>query len=264
MEDLTKKYKEEIDAWLNNPDRDFDAGFELFARFSHNRALALQMARMRKLSKLEYELQKIADRSFLRESRVWPIAPIVKAASRNQEHTEAENQIEKTGKKLVVIDERINYDELPEPMKKLYDENRETYKLMRAVHEKMKLAAKDQERAELRAELVGMDDAIANNWEKLDKWANGEEEEVGSQQPEAGSDELKIADDPNVIAKELNACRSFISRNAKKVATLDAAKQDTLLKKLAERVATLKKYNAEIKEETRLELVKLGLLDENT
>lgn len=277
----TQEYKAEIAAWLESEEKDFDAGFELFARFSHNRALAMQLARLRRQSKLEYELQKIANREFLKESRVWPIAKVQKAAARNEEHTETETQVEKTGKKLVVIDEKINYDDLPEDLKKLYDENREKYKIMRSLHEKMKLATKDQERADLRAELVKLDDVIAKNWEKLDKWEedgrpeteDGSEKEDGSGKPEAGSEEedesQKSEDrseekkaDPMEVGKELNACRSYLSRNVKKLAGLEGKKRDALMAKLDERVKTLQKHNAEIKDSTRKELVELGLIDD--
>ena len=281
---MSKKKKQsvqernEIKAWLKSKDKDFDAGFELFVRYSHNRALALQLARKRRLSKLEYELEKIAAREFIKESRVWPIAPVMKAADRNQEHQETESFVEETGKRLVVTDEIISYEDLPEEMKKLYDENRETYKLMRAVHEKMKQALKDGERAELREELVKMDDKIAANWKVLDEWfAKSQEEDTGDDE---GNDEGSIesredlpAEETPVepekkpaaidVAKDLNACRSYLSRNLGKLARLEGKKREVLMAKIAERVATLQKHNAEISEATRAELVKLGMLNEN-
>ena len=70
MDKRTKEYKEseqckeEIRAWLNSEEKDFDVGYELYARYGHNRALALQMARKRPLTKLIYELEKIIARGF--------------------------------------------------------------------------------------------------------------------------------------------------------------------------------------------------------
>jgi hypothetical protein len=69
--------------------------------------------------------------------------------------------------------------------------------------------------------------------------------------------------DPAQLGKDLNACRSYISRNVKKVATLEGEKREKLMVKLAERVQTLQKHQAEVKEETRKELEKLGLWNEN-
>ncbi len=258
----SQDYKDEINAWLESEEKDFDAGFELYARFGHSRALALQLARKRRLSKLVYELEKIVARAFIKESRVWPINKITRTITRNQEHTEAENQVEETGKKLVVTDEKIDYDELPDELKKVYDENRETYKLMRAVHEKMKLATNDQDRAEQRAELVAMDDKIAANWKILDEWATKKDEDQGEDTKVDQEPERETIPAPAELAKELNACRSYLSRNVKKVATLEGKKREELLAKLAERVQTLQKHNAEIKESTRNELVKIGLISE--
>ncbi|NQU52430.1 MAG: hypothetical protein HQ522_07810 [Bacteroidetes bacterium] len=286
----SEKCREEIQAWLNTEEQDFDEGYELFVRYSHNRALALQLARIRRQSKLVYELGKIVKQAFIKESRVFPVRKVIKAVNRHQEHVNAETQIEETGKRLVVIDERVKYEDLPEEMKKLYDENKESYKLMRVVHEKMKLATKDGERADFRTELVRFDDLIAGNWETLDKWAaakeefekqrlieiegggsfdsaqddetDSTEEIVSEEKPEEGKPQVDSIDTTQVT-KDVNAARSYLSRNVKKVAGLEGKKQEDLLKKLTERVAILQQHNAEIKKSTREELVKLGLLNED-
>lgn len=267
----SKNERAQIEAWLKS-DQDFDEGYELFIRFSHNRALALQLARVRRLSKLVYELEKIAARPFIKESPVMPIKSIIRAGKRHGEHVDAAELADDAEKKLVVINERMEYKELPEDLKKLYDENTEAYKLMRAVHEKMKQAQKDGERAELRAQLIVFDDRIAANWKELDSWATDKEawearkqegrDEKGNESADGGA--LPEIADPNEIAKELNACRSYLSRNVKKVAALEGEKQQAMLKKLAQKVATLQKHKAEISETTRANLVELGLLDEDS
>jgi hypothetical protein len=261
----------EIRAWLKS-EQDFDEGYELFVRFSHNRALALQLARIRRLSKLVYELEKIADRPFIKESPVMPIKSIIRAGKRHGEHVEVAEMADGAEKKLVIISEKVDYNELPENLKKLYDENTEAYKLMRAVHEKMKQAQKDGERAELRAQLIVFDDRIANNWQELDSWSTDKEayearrlaEIQGYGNSNTGGEDLPEITDPNEIAKDLNACRSFISRNLKNVAKLEGEKKEKLLKKLAERVATLQKHKADISGATKANLVELGLLDEDS
>jgi len=63
--------------------------------------------------------------------------------------------------------------------------------------------------------------------------------------------------------KDVNAARSYLSRNLKKIADLEGDKREKLIAKLKERVAVLVAHKAEIKEETRVELVKLGLLEDN-
>lgn len=317
MEDLTKQHKKEITAWLKKKNKDFEAGFELYTRFGHNRALALQMNRKKLLSKLVYELQKISDQPVIRESRVWPIGAIQKAVQKtvaarelkqakkdrktvvqvkdadkivsdklnelesdagdivSDKLSELENDSEQVienakieieeiiqGKlKIISNGKEINFNELPPSLQTKWEENRDSYKLMRAVHEKMKLAQTDEERAKHRAELVELDDKIAANWKDIDNFAtNITGIETGDSETAETRD---IIPTPAELAKDLNACRSFISRNIQKVATLEGKKKEELLKKLAERTAVLLKYNAEMREETRAELVKLELLDEN-
>ena len=301
--DKSKAERKEIKAWLESEEKDFDAGYELFVRFSHNRALALQIARKRLLSKLIYELQKIALRETIKESPVMPIRAIVRAGNRNREHVDVENQIESTGKKLVVIDDRINYEDLPEEMKALYDQNREVYKEMRALHEKMKLLKKDEERAKVVADLISKDDLVTANWEKLDAWATADEEERAKQEEaerlrkaqegqqnqqdgknktdtpatqeggstgpdkktqDASGEKKANENSPEVqLAKDLNACRSYISRNIKKVGSLEGEAKTKLLGKLKERVDLLVLHKADIMGSTRDELIKIGLLNEN-
>jgi hypothetical protein len=294
MEDRTQLYKQEIVDWLNQEEKDFSAGIELYTRFGHNKALALQMVRKNLLSKLVYELRKIAERPVIRETRtgkerlqkaVEKTKKVIEAkklrkkripakgkakpadviAAKKQElEAEIDRMVEAAKEdieeiapakvKISSTGKEISLNDLPPRLQAKWEENREKYKLMRAWHEKMKLAKTDKERAKCRAELVALDDKIAANWKEIDNYAATGETE----------DEHEILLTPAEQAKELNACRSFISRNITKVAGLDGTKREELLKKLAERVATLWKYNAEIKEDTRAELAKLGLMtDEN-
>nr|WP_321357192.1 hypothetical protein [uncultured Draconibacterium sp.] len=323
MDKRRKEYKqsednrEEIKAWLASDEKDFDEGYNLFVRFGHNRALALQLARKRRLSKLVYELQKIAERVFIKHSPVMPIRPIMKADTRHQEHTEAGMVVESAGKKLLegaedVIDDKlsemgsdadevisdklaefeeaaddilkekvkivrdgrqVNLGDLPEHLQELWFKNRDEHKLMRAVHEKMKLAKGDNERAELRKQLVEFDDKIAKRWATIDEWIdkgdedpdpdNNQEQTETEEKSGTGGDGPKPESVQMQDLKDVNAARSYLSRNLKKVADLEGDKRDKLIVKLKERVAVLVAHKAEIKEETRVELVKLGLLEDN-
>jgi len=255
-DDLTQTYKDEIAAWLESEEKDFDAGFELFVRFGHNRAVAMFLARKRKLSKLEYELQKICERPFIKEAPVMPIKPVqqvltVAKAKANGTH-EAEVKLADQGKALAVADNTINYDDLPDEMKKLYDYNRESYKKMRALHEKMKLAETDDDRAEHRSALVYLDEKVSENWKVIDDYLTGKNQEATEQQ----------ATDAAEIAKEINAARSYLSRNVRGYAKLKGDKREKMFDNLKERVDVLKKHKAEIKKETREELFKIGLFTE--
>ena len=252
--DKTQAYKEKINAWLKSEDKDFDIGYELFVRFAHNRALALFLARKRKLSKLEYELQKIADRAVLKEAPGVPIRPVKKVVQvANNKQTGVHDpglKLEKHGKLLVVHDNRVNYDALPEEMKKVYDETRDRYKRMRAVHEQMKLAKTDDGRAQARSSLVYLDDKITEGWKILDDWSANKDKE--QKQAEAK--------DVAEITKEINAARSYLSRNVKGAQKLEGVKREQMMDKLKIRLELLQKHKAEIKEATRKELFKVGLI----
>lgn len=251
---MTQAHKDEIQAWLQSDNKDFDIGYELFVRFGHNRALALFLARKRKLSKLEYELQKIMDRLVVKEAPGMPLKPvkqIVKVAEAKAKGTrDADVKLAEQGKLVVVHENRINYDELPEELKKLYDENLERYKKMRALHEKMKLATTDQERAEHRSALVYLDDKLAETWAILDNWAAGN----GTEQAESQ------AKDAAEVAKEINAARSYLSRNVKGAEKLTGEKREKMLDNLRQRLDVLQKHKADLKPETRHEIFKLGLI----
>lgn len=252
--DKTQAYKDEIKAWLNSEDQDFDLGYDLFVRFAHNRALALFLARKRKLSKLVYELQKIVDRDLIKEAPNMPIKPIkvvVKTAADKQSGVhEPGKRIEDNGRLKVAFDSKVNYEDLPEDMKKLYDATRDRYKRMRAVHEQMKLAKTDDGREQARSSLVYLDDKIAEGWKILDEWAaSKDKEQVQAEAKEAAE-----------ITKEINAARSYLSRNVKGVEKLKGVKRDQMIDKLKMRLDLLQKHKAEIKEATRKELFKIGLL----
>ena len=325
MDKRTKQYKEseeyrkEIKDWLalEPEEQDFDEGYNLFVRFSHNRALAMMLARKRRHSKLVYELQKIADRAFVKNAPVMPIKTIVVAGKRHQENVEAAKIVESAGRKLIdgsddIIDDKLSEMEsgadgvisdklsefdvatdeilrekiqivrdgrsvklgdLPEDLQELWKQNRDDHKLMRAVHEKMKLAKGDVERAGFRKELVAFDDHIAKRWKIIDEWFDGKSEEIETDEsqdesksedkPETGTEEPKPESSQMQDLKDVNAARSYLSRNLKKVAGLEGEKRESLMAKLKERVDSLIQHNAEIKEETRVELVKLGLLEDN-
>ncbi len=313
----SEEHRVEIKSWLDSEERDFDHGYNLFVRFSHNRALALMLVRTKRLSKLVYELQKITDRAFIQHSPVMPLKTITNASKRHQENTEAAKLVESAGKLFehkaddVVSDKLLEVEsgaddvisdkldefkeatddilseqiqivrdgkivklgDLPENLRELWKLNRDEHKLMRAIHEKMKLAKGDNDRAVFRKQLVDFDDRLSKRWAVIDEWfkvpeAVTENEDTGEnqtkteEQPGTGGDGTETESVEMQDLKDINAARSYLSRNVKKVDKLEGEKKDILLKKLADRVAILQKHKAEISRETTAELVKLGLLED--
>ena len=252
--------REEIQAWLDSKERDFSAGFALFVRFSHNRALSLQFMRKGESmqSKLEYELEKIAERDNIKESAVLPIRPVLApepSSPKNDELVKSGKAIVKHEKKL--SSGKINPEDLPDVLRAKFDENSEKHKLMRAVHEKMKLETNDEHRKNLRAELIALDDVISANWAAIDEFLKtgkvpGDKTTVDNRTPE----EVEAY-------KEINAARSYLSRNVTGTEKLEGAKLEKRIAELKDRYAVLVKHNATVKPTTKEALVKLGIINEN-
>jgi hypothetical protein len=249
--------QEEIKAWLEAETKDFESGYTLFVRFSHNRALALYLARKHDLKKLEYEIQKISERPLLKDAPVMPIGPVLKVIKSAEEKTNgitaAAEVLNKSELKVRIIrDGKIQYDDLPEELKKLYDENTASYKNMRSLHEQMKLAKTDEERAGKRLMIDSFDDCISRNWKVIDDWAEGK----------LDLDSLKAAESVQEDFKMINAARTYLSRNISKMETLKEEKREKMKLDLRERVAYLRSKKADISHETLVKLAKYGVIDE--
>ena len=106
---------------------------------------------------------------------IGPVQKVIKAAAENANGiTEAKEVIDNTeGKVRIIRDGKVQYEDLPGELKKLYDENTVSYKNMRALHEQMKLAKTDEERAGKRLMIGSFDDCISRNWKVIDDWAAG-------------------------------------------------------------------------------------------
>lgn len=253
----TEQYKKEIRDWFAS-NKDFDEGFLLFVRFSHNRALAMQLGRKRMQSKLEYELQKILDRGVVIERAVFPIGQLKKAVAPVVEKKTAvagENQkIEKTiddlGRKRVKLEDTVDYDALNDEQKALYDSFPPAYKEMRSWHEKMKLAKTDEERKELRARVVELDDTIRENWKKFE----------ASFEPAADPDPDAAKEiDP---VKAISNARSYLSKNLPKLEKLEGKKLDALKAKIKERYETIINAKQVVDDETVVKLKACGIIVE--
>jgi hypothetical protein len=247
---------EKIEAWLASEEKDFTTGLNLFTEFSNNRSIYLYLSRKQNTAKLQYELEKLAG------------IPVIKPVPEIVQDEKPEGDSETTGTSTtgtqtpddkgegitdetvlqIVSGKKINPDTLPENMRKIYDVVIEAYKLQRSAHEKMKLATTDEQRAKLRKEVVRLDDIIGKGWDAL------EEGQKAKTDPPADGNT-----DPLSIMKEVNAARTFVSRNLQKVQTLEGTKRETLIAKLRERYLSLVNLKADIDPETKQELQKLGI-----
>ena len=256
----TEVYKNEINDWFASG-KDFDEGFVLFVRFSHNRALAMQLSRKRIQSKLEYELQKILERTLIIERPVMPIGVIQKAVAPVIEKktaivddiSKSEKIIEKHGKVLVWHDDKVDYESLYDEQKDLYDKNRAMYKEMRSYHEKMKLATTDEDRKAARERVVELDGLIRENWKQFD----------ASFLPEGSSSQGQENDQKETDPfKAVNNARSYLSKNLPKLETLTGKKLDELKAKVAERYQVLIDAGQALDETSIAKLKSCGIIVE--
>jgi hypothetical protein len=221
----------EIINWLES-ERDYATGRALFEKYSRKKPLKNLFRRKYKPDVLLYNLQKLVKTS--PASRV--ISPSVKNAPLDVKPLPG-------GRKTIVTD-KVNYEDLPEHLQKVYDQNKELYKHMRAYHEKMKQATTDEDRAKYRKILAEYDDEISGNWKQIDSW-DGRMQDIEA-----------TGTDPE---KEVAAARKFLSVNIKYVSLREGVKQQLLLFAIREKIDILQKYKVKIPKATVAELEKFGV-----
>lgn len=217
--------------WLEGPG-DYEQGRALFEKYSRKKPLIQLFRRKHKPEVLHYNLEKLIGQV---EVKNIPKEEIITT---------------KPGtRRLVVMDNRVRLEELPDHLRPLYEQNRTLYKQMRALHEKMKLATTDQDRARFRKEIAEYDDAITQNWEKLDSWDPDQEPE--EEFPEKPSEEE--------AARQIGAIRKYLSVNMRTVKELEGLKRQQLIFKIEERARQLRKLGVKITDSTHEELKTIGI-----
>lgn len=219
----------EITTWLNGP-RDYATGRAIFEKYSRKTPLINLFRRKYKPEVLLYNLQKLSGTK-------------IKPERTNEIQLVQEKTTSVENRKTIVTD-RINYEDLPADLQKVYDQNKELYKNFRAYHEKMKLSATNEERAKLRKTIAEYDDKIAGNWKKIDSWDQSEEKIT----TEAGNTEKMIA-----------AARKWLSINIRYLGIREGIKQQHLVFGIREKIALLKNNNVKIPKATIIELEKFGI-----
>ncbi len=185
----------EIKTWLDSSNPDFEAGLKLFTKYSRNRALFLYLSRKQDMRKLRYELEKLSKLKHI----VAVGAPKPKSSTAKKSTPPPPDP---DGHK-VIAPRRVNREDLPKELQEVYDAITDHYKLQRTAHEKMKLAKTDEQRAELRAKLVEIDDNIATGWNTIDE---------GMAMLAAKAKEKEPATTSADSSKKINTARSAISR----------------------------------------------------
>lgn len=251
MNDLnkTEQYRAEIKAWMES-DKDFDQGYALFVRFSHNKTMAVQLARKRDPGLLEYQVSKILDMGVIIERPVMNIAVVRTVIVKEQKKQEVLKapilEVSKKVERTFAVGEKYtqeDFESFTDEQKTLFNLNRDMYKEMRSWHEKMKLAMTDEERATCRAEVLSLDKEIRANWEKFDNGSSKKEPEES---------------DP---VKAVSNARAFLSKNLPKMDVLEGKKRATVAAKIKERYLVIIEAKQSVDDETIAKLKACGIVE---
>ena len=229
----------EILEYLNSAEPDFATGLALFCKYSRNESLMSWISRKHDMAKLKYELEKLSKINPTPNTQVnihvaKYIRPDAKPATVKLPEPVREHEIQ-----FKTFDERrTRRADLPESLQKVYDTISEDYKLRRALHEKMKMAGTDEDRASFRARLIETEDRIQSGWKQIDEYL-------------AAAIKVKVTTEE---FKESTA-RSYISKALKKV-TLSEAQIVTL----KARYQALLDHGCTLNESTTEELKKRGII----
>lgn len=228
----------------------YDQGLGLLAGLTRNRVLLQSLSRKRNPEKLRYELKKIAHLM----PETLPIKPLtatipVKKPEKKLVQKEEIKAVRSEGypppdirTKIIHQGREVRYESLPVRLQKLYDQNRNMYKEMRALHEKSKLVTSDAAREPLIVRLVHLDVMVRSNWNTIDSWDG---------QPDVESS--------NIDHRRINANRKFISDNKKLIKLMGpGSKRDDLIKKIQSRVDELLEAKESL-DRVRKELEDLGI-----
>jgi len=109
----------------------------------------------------------------------------------------------------------INYDDLSDEMKALYDANTRTNGEMKSLHAAMRAAQTDERRAELRKDLDAMEEALQANWALIDAWyATKDDEPLPQSTPSVAE-----------LSRKIDAAKRYIQRFDVKDYQLDEKQQ---------------------------------------
>ena len=209
---------QEIIDYLKRAELDFNEGFALFCRYSRNESAMSWIGRRHDDQKLLYELEKLSwqppkvnpiqEANIARFNKNMSPSQLPPAPAPAQEAAPAAPEI----RFRTYDDRRTRRSDLPEELQTVYDSISEDYKLRRGLHEKMKQATTNKDRASYRARIIETNDTIRGKFAEIDDY-------LARQAAEA---EKAKADN----FKETTA-RSYISKALKKK-TLSGAQMATI------------------------------------
>lgn len=236
----------EISDYLKSAEPDYYVGLALFCKYSRNDWLKNWLSRREDRPKLTYELQKLSDAAPDENPHVQAdVARYAqKPAPAPSPDPEPEQPVQEQKRVLVFRtfdDRRTRRSDLPEELQAVYDSISEDYKLRRGLHEKMKSAGTNNDRASFRARLLETDARIKAGWARIDAFLTREAEE-------------KVSGD----SFQESTCRAYISKALKR--PVNSPAQVATCKA---RVKALLSHGCTISQETLSNLQKKGLYEKD-
>lgn len=172
-------------------------------------------------------------------------AEAIVASTKNELELMADQVI--TGKlKIVREGKDVSFGDLSPEMKARWEQNRDAYKEIRVLHEKLKLMenATPEDRQPLTLRISELDDKIRENWKEIDAWVPATETKVEA-----------------IDHKRMQANRKYISTNLKKLAEVtDPVKKAKVIAELQGRFNEVKASGETFAAETIEELAKAGVV----
>lgn len=186
---MTQDYKDKVNAWFSVPEnlRNLDEGSRLIVAFTRNQIMYGNMQRNleRYREKILYEMEKIhklvlADMTVEKVHALeQQVAPVVDTYVRTAEPNKATE---------LAKGKRADHDTLPENIQKLYVDNGEIIKKIRACHAELQSMPDDNDachvsdRFPIIQEMVTLDKQYHANWKKYDNYV-----QQGTSKPKRGS-----------------------------------------------------------------------------
>lgn len=240
---------DQIKEWLKSGKRDFQKGLQMYIEASHNRSVMLYLQRKADMNKLIYELQKLLRIAPARLEKIPAIQFIAVASIGSRQPGSGIKADTRPSKQ-----KKVDKSKLPTELKDLHAEISEMYKKQRVIHEKIKLSGDDKKRAALRADLVRIDDFIADGWTKIDTFVKtGKYDKKPKPPAKTETDSLRV----------INSARSYISKGITAMGKLEGEKAVQRSAEILKRVDVLVKHNVSVKPETRADLIRLGVIKED-
>lgn len=285
----------EIKKWLESEDKNYEAGLMLLAKYGRNRILLSNLSKRETKhfrDKLEYELRKIAGITSGRnspnekdnETGLKAMVPFIVIHNDDGTYTASavEHHIYTDGKDLEELTEnmfdagkchlekdiipeikfietgkKLNFNELPENLQKVYTENMDAYAEIKALHAKMCILPSGDEnnlaRKQIAETICFLDDKISGNWKLIDESLAGIKNipanPVMDKKPKNKSEIDAMPDGEekfNAKALRIKSNRTWIGRNFPKIETSEGDAKAKLQAEYEIRLKELEEWGEKI------------------